>query len=144
MNDLEEPEKKNDTTPLISKKNNAEFRNRLLSNPDNNPSDNKTIYSTFLVSLKDYFNSEAEDELATSSVDKNQQWSLLLRISAISVFHINFGAVVALFAMIILPFEASRLFPGEEATMLSLMIFTIALTQLVCPYVGTMSDNSLV
>lgn len=60
---------------------------------------------------------------------------------AMTVFSFPMSVIWATMGMVVLPAEALRLFPTNEALFLGLMMTAVAVAQLVCPLAGLASDR---
>ena len=63
------------------------------------------------------------------------------KIVGITLFNFAYGCICTTMGMFILPEEALRLFPDGESVALGCFLLSIGLSQLVCPYVGLISDR---
>lgn len=58
-----------------------------------------------------------------------------------TVFAFPISLIWATMGMVVLPAEALRLFPSDEAMYLGVMMTVVAVSQLICPVVGQLSDS---
>mmetsp|Transcript_1028 Transcript_1028/g.1806 ORF Transcript_1028/g.1806 Transcript_1028/m.1806 type:complete len:449 (+) Transcript_1028:102-1448(+) len=63
------------------------------------------------------------------------------RLLAMTVFTFPMSVIWATMGMVVLPAEALRLFPTNEAFFLGLMMTAVAVAQLICPLAGLASDR---
>ena len=63
------------------------------------------------------------------------------RIFCMTMFNFPYGCICTTMGMFILPAEAVRLFPDNEAFALGCFLLLVGVSQLICPYVGLVSDR---
>eukprot|EP01063_Lacrimia_lanifica_P018451 TRINITY_DN25354_c0_g1_i1.p1 TRINITY_DN25354_c0_g1~~TRINITY_DN25354_c0_g1_i1.p1 ORF type:complete len:494 (+),score=148.73 TRINITY_DN25354_c0_g1_i1:67-1548(+) len=64
------------------------------------------------------------------------------RVFCMTMFNFPYGCICTTMGMFVLPSEANRLFPEQESVALGFFLLLVGLSQLVCPYVGLVSDRS--
>eukprot|EP00756_Hemistasia_phaeocysticola_P058199 Hpha_TRINITY_DN34825_c0_g1::TRINITY_DN34825_c0_g1_i1::g.167857::m.167857 len=65
----------------------------------------------------------------------------LSRLLGVCAFNFPFGCIVGTMALVILPEEASSLYPTEESVALGAFLGLVGVSQLVCPWAGLRSDH---
>lgn len=82
-----------------------------------------------------------EAELGADLADKSYKEVPLGHLISLTMLPFPISLIWASMGMVVLPAEALRLHPDNEAWYLGIMLFVVAVSQLVCPVAGHLSDR---
>jgi len=80
----------------------------------------------------------AEEAPLQASCEKEPS---LRQLTSMTICAFPISLIWGTMGMVVLPAEALRLYPDDEAMYLGLMLVVVAFTQLICPVVGQLSDG---